>query len=206
MRFVKRAGVTVCFTCSVAGVRRDCSAVKIWEFEEGTGIVTVYHNGEHTCFAKRFCHSSTRKALKDAIRAHPNLAPSGIVDAEMVAVMSHDDFGWGEVTKIASDFGNLKQVQNIKSAVKRDNNPIGENFEALGVYREKCNELDPFLIYKVNNRSLNGEPSFVFKSSKSMAEMAILMDRDNKQHPLADEYAHVDVTHSRCRNFQTVTL
>lgn len=204
--FATKNGAKVCFTCSEAAVELPCPAVKVLEMEEASGNVTVYHNGQHTCFPKRFCHSSTRKALRDAIRCHPGVAPSRIADTEMLSVMSGDDFKWEEVCKIASDFGNLKQVQNMKTEAKRHANPVGDNFEALGVFRDKCNELDRFLIFRVNNRSLNGEASFVFKSSQMMAEMAIEMDRNNTGSPFAEEYVHVDATHTRCRNFQTVTL
>ena len=66
-------------------------------------------------------------------------------------------------------------------------------------------EKDKFFIYKINDRALNGLLSFVFKSSTSMAQLAINMDRDGAG-ILKNEYAHVDAKHDRCRGFKSVTL
>jgi hypothetical protein len=63
----------------------------------------------------------------------------------------------------------------------------------------------PFLLFRINCRALNGEPSYVFKSSRAMAELALSMDRDGAG-PLNREYAHVDAMHDRCRGFKTLTL
>jgi hypothetical protein len=57
----------------------------------------------------------------------------------------------------------------------------------------------------VNNRGLKGEPSFVFKSSLHMANLALSMDRFSNS-VLSAEYAHIDATHTRCRDFKTITL
>lgn len=46
------------------------------------------------------------------------------------------------------------------------------------MHKQKCEERDKFLIHKVKNGALNGDPSFVFKSSKSMAQLALAMDKD----------------------------
>ena len=66
-------------------------------------------------------------------------------------------------------------------------------------------EKDKYFIYKINDRALNGLPSFVFKSSTSMAQLAIDMDRDGAG-ILKKEYAHVDTKHDRCHGFKSVTL
>ena len=79
--------------------------------------------------------------------------------------------------------------------MKHEVNPLGENFEALSVFKEKCDEKDEFFAYRVNSRRLNGEPSFVFKSSLHMARLALSMDTDTDG-VLSTEYAHVDATHT----------
>ena len=84
-------------------------------------------------------------------------------------------------------------------------NPIGQNFEALSLYKQKCDEKDKYFIYKVNNKALNGVPSYVFKCSTHMAHLCLEMDR-NKNGILKEEFAFVDAKHDRCKNFKTVTL
>jgi len=66
-------------------------------------------------------------------------------------------------------------------------------------------EKDKYFIYKINDRVLNGLPSFVFKSSTNMDQLAIDMDRDGEG-VLNKEYAHIDSKHDRCRGFKSVTL
>jgi hypothetical protein len=80
-----------------------------------------------------------------------------------------------------------------------------ENFEALGLLKQKCVEKDKYFIYKINDRSLNGLPSFVFKSSMHMGKLAMDMDRDGSG-VLKDEFAFVDAKHDRRRGFKSVTL
>ena len=60
-------------------------------------------------------------------------------------------------------------------------------------------------MYRINSRQLNGQPSYVFKSSMEMARLAQSMDRDGNGQ-MKDEYAHVDATHQRYRGLKSVTL
>ena len=57
----------------------------------------------------------------------------------------------------------------------------------------------------MNNRALNCEPSFIFKSSQAMAKLALSMDKDQNG-LMRYEYAFVDAKHDRCRGFKTITL
>jgi hypothetical protein len=119
--------------------------------------------------------------------------------------MSTHNFNWSDLEAIAEQYVDVKQVQNIRDRMKVEVNPYGENFEALSVFKEKCDEKDEFFVYRVNSRRFNGEPSFVFKSSLHMARLALLMDK-KADGVLCKEFAHVDATHTRVRNFKTVTL
>ena len=52
--------------------------------------------------------------------------------------------------------------------------PVGHDFEALAVFKEYCDKKDVYYVYKINDRRGNPDkPSFVFKSSKKKAEIAI---------------------------------
>lgn len=123
----------------------------------------------------------------------------------MVNLMVQEDFQWKEIDLIAEEYADIKQVQNIRDQLKRESNPVGENFEALALFKQKCAEKDECFIYKIGNRALNGEPSFVFKSSTHMAHLALSMDRSAND-VLSNEYAYIDATHLRCRDFKSLTL
>ena len=42
-----------CRVCGYKGTQLKCSAMKLWEFDDETGKLTVYHEGNHTCTARR---------------------------------------------------------------------------------------------------------------------------------------------------------
>ena len=46
----------------------------------------------------------------------------------------------------------------------------------VGIIKQKQVEEDPLYIFKINDKKLNGKPSFVFKSSTLMACTVLLMD------------------------------
>jgi hypothetical protein len=123
----------------------------------------------------------------------------------MIQEMTGEKFDWTEVENIARAFVDVKRVHNARAFVQSQNNPLGQNFEALGAFKIKCDEKDPFLSYRINSRSLNGKPSYVFKSSRAMAQLALSMDRGSDG-SMSHEYAHVDAMHTRCRGFKTLAL
>ena len=43
---------------------------------------------------------------------------------------------------------------------------------------------DKFYIYRIRNQNLNGGSDYVFKSSRKMGEMAILVDVEGPEHIL----------------------
>ena len=54
---------------------------------------------------------------------------------------------------------------------------------------------------------MNGQPSYVFKSSTPMAKIALLMDQDNPQKtPFQDVVAFIDGLHSHVKDYITLTL
>ena len=72
--------------------------------------------------------------------------------------------------------------------------------------RENLKDHDPFFIYKINDGTFNDEVSYVFKSSRSAAELAIEMDCDDPENKscLRDELVYCDTMHSRVDNYKNV--
>ena len=56
-----------------------------------------------------------------------------------------------------------------------------EMFKDVGKLKTGSDDHDPFYIYKLNCRSINGEPSYVFKSSLLAGELALKVDIDTEQ-------------------------
>ena len=54
---------------------------------------------------------------------------------------------------------------------------------------------------------MNGRPSYVFKCSKKMAELALEMCQSSTRNsPMQDEMAYFDGMHRRCEGWKTLTL
>ena len=65
---------------------------------------------------------------------------------------------------------------------------------------------EKYLIYKINNSQLNGQPDYVFKSSAPMAQLAIDMDQDCLEHPIQGKEAYFDGCHPRCVGYKTLRI
>ena len=111
---------------------------------------------------------------------------------------------WDEIEKVAEQFSDVHAIKNVKKSATKQKRPNGHSFEAVSVLKKKTDLKDAFLIYKANDGSLNEQPSYVFKSSKLRANMAINMDR-TEDHVLSKEYCHFDGKHDRCKNCVTLT-
>ena len=48
---------------------------------------------------------------------------------------------------------------------------------AVAIIKNKIDTVDPFYIYKINDRKWNGSGTYVFKSSKTVAKIGLAMDR-----------------------------
>ena len=77
---------------------------------------------------------------------------------------------------------------------------------AVAIIKKKIATVDPFYIYKINDRKWNGSGTYIFKSSQTTAEIGLAMDRTARQTPFRDLVAHMDGLHSRVKGFVTLTL
>ena len=70
-------------------------------------------------------------------------------------------------------------------------------------------EVDKCYIFKINCRSINSEPSSVFKSSKMAARLALKMDiglqQDEEPSTMVDEYTYMDAMHPCVKGYKTLT-
>ena len=77
---------------------------------------------------------------------------------------------------------------------------------AVAIIKNKIDTVDPFYIYKINDRKWNGSGTYVFKSSQTATIIGLAMDRTARQTPFRDLVAHMDGLHSCVKGFVTMTL
>ena len=195
-------GSVICITCSAKGVKVDCTAQKIWEFDTSEDFVTVYHHGTHSCKAKHpipFNDEGLRRKFSENAKATPKQAADEII----VEALHDEDMTWDDVEKVVDSVIEEGKVRYCKQKIQKETNPFGHSFEAVAELRRRLIDKDPFLVYKINNRNMNGEPSYVFKMSKVQAKLAVAMDC-NENDFLANEYCFFDGTFKRCPGFVTL--
>ncbi len=189
-----------CDCCGNKGMYIPCNAVKIWEFPRSCATVTVIHQGFHTCTAVNK-HDLDYTKVEQIFQDNPTLKPMQAAKASVINILKSGK-PISEAKKVAYSFVDTKKVSNIKNKVKQDLHPTGQNFEAVAHLKARMDSEDPFLIYKVNDRRHNNQPSFVFKT-RQQAMIALEMDR-HSDGMLNKEYCHTDIKHNRCSGFKTL--
>ena len=98
------------------------------------------------------------------------------------------------------DYRRNKQVMNdAVPSVPKDEN----SFDAVAIIKRKTDEYNLYYIYRVNNGLCNNTSDYVFKSSREMVQIALMMDIDNAEsNPLQLE----NVTHKRVQGFKSLGL
>ena len=66
-----------------------------------------------------------------------------------------------------------------EEVMQRTTSQDPNSFTAIAALQDKLKDFDPYLIYKMNDGTLNDDISFVFKSSTSAAQLALQMDSNN---------------------------
>ena len=81
------------------------------------------------------------------------------------------------------------------------------SIDAVATVKKMHDRFDWLYIYEVNDRKMNNQPSYVFKSSTPMAKIALLMDQDHEEKmPFQDVVAFMDRLHSHVKDYTTFTL
>lgn len=195
-------GTRLCSSCGVPATRVQCNAQKIWEFDESEKYVTVYHSGHHNCEAKKTVQLN-KEGLKQKFQTNSKTTPKQAADDIIMDALLNEDKSWEDIQDVVDSVIEDEKVKNFKKKTEAGTHPHGHSFEAVGHLRSRLIAKDPFLIFKINSRNLNGEPSYVFKMSRIQAKLAVAMDQDGEDF-LRDEYCYFDGTFKRCPGFITL--
>ncbi|KAK3731359.1 hypothetical protein QZH41_007160 [Actinostola sp. cb2023] len=73
--FHKKGKDMKCDHCHVAGKFVQCTARKIWEFDDATEKVTIFHYGVHSCIPTPKRNKDADRKIEEAFRKNPKLKP-----------------------------------------------------------------------------------------------------------------------------------
>ena len=65
-----------------------------------------------------------------------------------------------------------EKMKNVKKKATAGEYVDGHSFEAVAKFKTKVSERDPFFIFSINDRKMNGEMSYVVKCSKVQLRLA----------------------------------
>ena len=97
-----------------------------------------------------------------------------------------------------------KQVLNdTMPSVPKDEN----SFDVIAIIKRKIDEYNLYYIYRVNNGMCNNTSDCVFKSSREMVQIVIMMDIDNPEaNALQLENCNFGVMHKCVQGFKSLGL
>ena len=200
-----------CKHCDQFTKRSWCGAQKAVEYNRNTETMTIWHQGLHKCRlrpgnkSKEEQHQA-KETVKRVMRKFPKMSRHEQARAGARAAMED---GKPELADyIIESYEDLKLYNTVKKDMHKT--LLGterHSIDAVATVKKAQERYDRFHIYEVNDKKMNGQPSYVFKSSTPMAKIALLMDQDNPQKtPFQDAVVFMDGLHSHVKDYITLTL
>ena len=138
-----------------------------------------------------------KRDIKEIIASNPNKVSKAKRD--ILYTMICEGANFEDIEDRASQLMDRKILNKTKAS---DNQP---EFVQLINVREKYKKNDKFLIYRMNVRTQNNQPTFVFKTSSISLEIAENMTRC-KNHYLSNAFAYFDGNEKRTKRMTVLTL
>ena len=174
-RFMKaKRNIRICNICDKVAQREGCGACKLIEFDYETHFATVYHLGNHTCSLQLDQIKHNQVLMKRLQEKNPTGSAKEVGLCEIGLLIESGEMGLAatEAENWVDHRAAKHQMEKLVPTAGHDHN----SFDAVGIIKRTTDTCDKFYIYRIGNRNLNGGSDYVFKSSKKMGEMAILMD------------------------------
>ena len=201
-----------CKTCGQLAEREFCGAMKLTKFHPDNKVLEVLYAGTHTCNLKNRAPYSamSRKMKREVLHLILQKNPKATVKEISESATEHFlRIGNPDMAKEAVHLAlDRKFVAGMKEEVlKLACNKDPNSFAIIGNLQKNLKSFDTFLIYKINDGTLNDEISYVFKSSHCAAKLALEMDCDdpNNKSCLCEEPVYCDTMHSCVDKYKNVT-
>ena len=106
-----------------------------------------------------------------------------------------------KIIDIGSVFTNMDRIHQIKVRMQIQMRSEKHSLSAVAELKSCTDTSDKYLIFKIHDQNMAGSgQSFVFKSSRKMANLCLNMDQNNpNQNPLQSEPVYFDGMHKRCQ-------
>ena len=172
----------ICKSCGNLCERQKCDTRKIFQFpeEKSIHVVNIKQFGTHLCSSIK---PKGKRDIKEIIASTPNKASKA--KRNILYTMICEGANFEDIEEKASQLMGRKILNKIKTS---DNHP---EFVQLINVRERHKKNDKFLIYRMNDRNQNNQPTFIFKTSSVPLEIAENITR-GKNHYLSNAFVYFD--------------
>ena len=200
-----------CSKCFQYSERQWCGALRASEWDRETGIRMIWHQGKHICLTKKPPIEKDDAAkmitmLKHIMQLNPYATKTQIMDLGSHYHLSRGDHRLSQLfIRICMKNKSIYE-QALKEVCQETVGLDWSSINAVVKLKRGQDSVDPYHIYKVNDKKWNSRPTFVMKSSKLSAETALKMDTRNKKTALTECVVFMDGLHSRVKDYITLTL
>ena len=204
-RFLKvKRNIRICNICDQVAQHEGCGARKLIEYDYDTQLALVYHLGNHTCSLQLDQIKRNQVLMKRLQEKNPTGSAKEVALCKIGLLIESGemDLAVNEAENSVDHRAAKRQMEKLVPTAGHDHN----SFDAVGIIKQTTDTRDKFYIYRIGNRNLNGGSDYVFKSSRKMGEMALLMDVEGPENILQLENAYFDAMHTRVYGFKTFAM
>ena len=197
----------ICNQCDTVAVQEGCGARKMVDYDPNREQATVFHLGKHKCWQKLDTKRKMQETVKNRSVQKGGTAKSMAMNEIMHALST--GIKTGDMSNIRSTAANWTDLKTARQVLKEQDQFQGEDhnsFDAVAIAKRATDELDPYYIYRINNKYMNNGVDYVFKSSRVMAEIAISMDIEGPKSLFQLENAYFDCTHTHVYGFKSMGI
>ena len=90
----------------------------------------------------------------------------------VIDCLKKDNSRWNDVYRFANSILEQEKLYYVKYKANAESFPHGQSLEAVALLRFKLFGKYSFFIFRLDNRLMNGKPTFVFKMSCTQADLS----------------------------------
>ena len=174
-------------------------------------MLQVYHQGKHQCHVKPQIYENDdyiNQALKGSGCA---MGPKQLAFAQMTKEMTRQqttgEINMMAIVNIATQLTDSKRIANLKKKISNEVKSERHSLSSVAELKTCTDTVANFYISLIDDTNMNGRSSYVFKTSRKMARMAINMDQKYPhKNPSQEEPAYFDGMHKRCTGWKTLNI
>ena len=160
-----KGGGYTCHSCGYYVQKECCGVVKILEFDIDTNYITAYHYGNHICWPKPNKKQQLQYAEDATLNRDLHKTPRELKIDLIGYYLARDQIE--KAVEVADKMSDNRVIEKLRYLTKGGGQKLlrktdVDSFTNIKTLKETTDKKDKFYIYKLNCKSVSGEPSYVF--------------------------------------------